>query len=173
MTNTPKTIIAAAAAAALCAPVAAQAQGGHGHGHGQGLSQLQSPGHGRGADQRAAKGPKTRNVIVKGTVASVADNVVTVDVKRANHHGHALVGQQVQLDVSAARLQVKDVNGDGTRDVNDVAVGDRVLAQLRVPRGSAPDLTQALATRRLLDVGPAPAPTGTNDSTDSTDSNAG
>jgi hypothetical protein len=150
MTNSPK-IIAAVAAAALCAPVVAQA---HGNGHGN------VNGHG----QRAVKAPKTANVIVKGTVVSVAGDVVTVDVKRANHHGHALVGQQVQLDVSAGRVLVKDVNGDGTRDVSDVAAGDRVVAQLRVPRGSTPDLTQAFATRRLLDVGPAPAPAP--DSTD-------
>jgi hypothetical protein len=152
MNNSPKTIIAAvAAAAALAAPVAAQAHGnGHGKGRGNAPVQAQERGHGH-----AFKTPKTRNVIVKGTVASVDGTVVTIAVNRANHHGRAFAGQQVQLDVSAARLQVKDVNGDGTRDVNDMAAGDRVLAQLRVPRGVALDLTQAFATRRLLDVGPA------------------
>jgi hypothetical protein len=145
MTNSRKTIITAAAAiAALCAPVAAQAHGGgNGHGHAQ----------------RAPRAPKPVNVIVKGSVVAVNGNVVTVAVMRANHHGRAFVGQQVQLDVTAARVSVKDANADGSRNVADVAAGDRVVAQLRVSRGVTPDLTQAFATRRLLDVGPAPAPT--------------
>ncbi len=129
---------------------AAQAHGnpfGHGHGHGP----------------AALKAPRTANVIVKGTVASVDGSVVTVDVLRADHHGRALRGQQVQLDVAAARVFVRDVNADGTRDLGDVAAGDRVLAQLRVPRGAALDLTQPFAARRLLDVGPAPAPAPAND----------
>ena len=148
-TNLPRNFLtAAAAAAALCAPVAAQAKGPHGHGHGR--DQGRSP--------AAVKAPRLANVIVKGTVAAVEGDVVTVDVARANRHGRALVGQQVKLDVSAARLLVRDVNQDGDRTAADVAAGDRVVAQLRVPRGAAPDLTQALATRRLLDVGPAPAP---------------
>jgi hypothetical protein len=150
MINSPKTIVAAAAAvAAFCAPVAAQA-----HGHGQ--EQRQEHGHGLG--HRQLHTPKTTNVILKGTVASVDANVVTVDVTRANHHGRALAGQQVQLDLTAARVLVKDVNADGNRDAADIAAGDRVLAQLRIPRGSTPDLTQAFATRRLLDVGPKPTP---------------
>ena len=152
MTNSPKTIIvAAAAAAALCAPVAAQA---HGDGNGNGNGNAQ--GHG----PRAFKAPKTANVILKGTVVSVDAQVVTVDVERADRHGRALVGQQVQLDLSAGRVLVKDVNGDGTRDLADVAAGDRVLAQLRVQRGAALDVTQPFTARRLLDVGPMPAPQG-------------
>jgi hypothetical protein len=145
MIKTPKTIIALAGAAALCAPVAAQAHGG-GHGHGFGHS-----GH-------SLRAPKPVNVILKGSVVAVDGSVVTVDVKRADHHGRAFVGQQVQLDLSAGRVFVKDVNADGTRDVADVAAGDRVLAQLRVARGVTPDLTQPFVTRRLLDVGPVPAP---------------
>jgi hypothetical protein len=145
MTNSRKTIITAAAAiAALCAPVAAQAHGGeNGHGH----------------SQRAPRAPKPMNVIVKGSVVAVDGNVVTVAVTHANHHGRAFVGQQVQLDVSGARVSIEDVNADGSRNLADAAAGDRVVAQLRVDRGVTPDLTQAFATRRLVDVGPAPAPT--------------
>ena len=128
-------VTAAALAIAFCAPAAAQAKPGNGHGHGQG-----QPEH-----AHAQKAPKMTNVIVKGEVVSVDGNVVTVAVKRSNHHGRAAKGQQVQLDVSAARIRVKDVNGDGTRDVADVAAGDRVLAQVRVPRHAPLDLTQALS----------------------------
>ena len=149
MNNSLKTIVASCgAAAAVCVPAAAQT---HGNGHSQA--------RGHGADRHGAlKAPKTTNVIVKGTVTSVDGQTVTVDVKRANHHGHALVDQPIQLDATAARVRVKDVNGDGTHDLGDFAPGDRVLAQLRVPRGTALDVTQPFAARRILDVGPAPAP---------------
>jgi hypothetical protein len=136
-------VTAAALAIALCAPAATQAKPGNGHGQ---------PEH-----THAQKAPKMTNVIVKGEVVSVDGNVVTVTVKRSNHHGRAAKGQQVQLDVSAARIRVKDVNGDGSRDAADVAAGDRVLAQIRVPRRAPLDLTQAFTARKLIDVGPVPA----------------
>jgi hypothetical protein len=153
----PKNSIAAlAVAVSLCAPAAAYA-----HGNGVGHDQ-------RGADTRQAPGrqhgPRWRTVLVAGKVVSVDGDVVTVQVRRANRHGRALRNQQLQLDVSAARVRVKDVNADGKRDVADVATGDRVIAQVRVPRGTTLDLTQAIAARSLVDAGPAPS-----ESTDSSD----
>jgi hypothetical protein len=152
--NRPKNIIAAVAVtAAFCAPAAAQAKGGHGH----------SGEHGHGhAVQHLPQAPKTRNVIVKGTVVAVDGNFVTVAVAGSNHHGRALKGQEIQLDLAAARIRVKDVNGDGARDAADVVAGDRVLAQVRVPRQTTLDLSQPFAARKLIDVGPVP----TTDSTD-------
>ena len=153
------TVAAIAVAASLCAPAAAYAHGNGGD-HGQ-----------RGADAQQAPakqhGPRWRTVLVAGKVVSVDGDVVTVQVRRANHHGRALRGQQVQLDVSAARVRIKDVNGDGNHDVADVAAGDRVIAQVRVPRGTTLDLTQAIATRSLVDAGPTPSKS--SDSPDSPD----
>lgn len=128
------TIAAVAVAAAVCAPAAADAHAGD-HGH----------------------GPRWRTVVVTGTAASVSGDVVTVQVRRSNHHGRALRNQQVQLDVSSARVRVKDVNSDGARDVADIAAGDRVVAQVRVPRGTTVDPTAVLTARSLIDVGPAPS----------------
>ena len=160
-TNLPKhTITAVAAAAALCAPAAAMAQGGHGHGP----DRAAAPQHAHGP-----KGPKTRTVIAKGTVVSIADNVITVGIKRTNHHGQALNGQPVQFDVTDARMRVKDANGDGSRDASDVNANDRVVVQFRVPRGAAPDTSAPFAARSFVDVGPEPAPdpgAGTGDTGD-------
>jgi hypothetical protein len=141
--STKLTIAAVAAAAAVCAPAGAYAHGGHGNGHGQ-----------RGADSH---GPRWQTVVATGTVVSVDSDVVTIQVRRANHHGRALRNQQVQLDLASARVRVKDVNGDGARDVADVAAGDRVVAQVRVPRGTTVDLTQPIAARKFVDVGPKPS----------------
>ena len=178
MQITPKhTISAVAAIAALCAPAAAYAHGGsHGNGlgHGQRNAETQQPqdnqqppDNQQSQDNQQApdthRGPRWRTVIVAGTVASVDGDVVTVQVRRANRHGRALRNQQVQLDVSSARLRVKDANSDGTRDATDVAAGDRVLAQVRVPRGTTLDLTQPIATRILVDVGPAPSQSANQD----------
>jgi hypothetical protein len=164
ITSPKHTVAALAVAAAFCAPVAAQAKGGHGHAgeHGPAPTFVQNTATTDGTETtvtpRAPRGPRMTNVIVKGKVASVDGSVVTVTVSRANHHGRALRGQDVQLDVTNARIRVKDVNGDGVRDAADVAAGDRVLAQVRVPRRAPLDLTQAFSARRLIDVGPAPAP---------------
>ena len=128
------TIAAVAVAAAVCAPAAADAHpGGHGN------------------------GPRWRTVVATGSVVSVDGDVVTVEVRRANHFGRALHDKQVQLDLTSARVRVKDANNDGTRDVADVTAGDRVVAQVRVPRGTSVDLTQPIAARSFVDVGPAPS----------------
>jgi hypothetical protein len=162
----------AAVAAALSAPVAAQARGGH---HGQGShadAHLNAERHGLAADRHGhehAFGRHGGNVIIRGTVASVDGNLVTVDVVRGNRRGRALAGRQVQLDLSAGRVIVRDVNADGQRNLADVAGGDRVLAKFRVPRGDAPDLSQPFAARGLIDFGQPPA---TNDSSDSSDPSA-
>lgn len=164
MTLPKRTFTAACTAAALLAPVAAQAKGGGDHPSGSGPDNATSH---RNASAHV-KGPKFRTVIVKGTVTGVDGDVVTVNVTRANHHGRALRNQAVQLDVTDARLKVRDVNGDGNRDVGDVVANDRVVAQVRIPRGSTPDLTTAFPARKLIDVGPKPAPdSGSTDSTDS------
>ena len=140
-----RTLVVLGSAAALALPAAAAAHQG-----GRDAAPAGSHGH----------GPKFRTVEVKGLVSAVdADQkVVTVAVKGGNSRGRKLRGQDVQLDVSAARISVHDVNHDGSRNLADVAANDRVVAQIRVPRGSTLDPSSPIATRRLVDRGPKPAP---------------
>ena len=140
-----RTLVVLGTAAALAAPAAAVAkQGGKGKGH--------------GPDRTAVKGPKAKTVIIKGLVASVDGSLVTVDVRRGNSRGRKYAGQQLVLDLAAARVSVRDVNGDGARDAADIAAGDRFVAQVKVPRGSTIDPEAAVAARRFVDAGPVPAP---------------
>src|SRR5215218_1680328 len=118
-----RTLAAAGVVAALVAPAVVQAKPGHGHGHGaptasQGIKPIKV---------------KYSNVIVKGSVAAVDGDVVTVTAVGGNHRGRGLAGQPLLLDLSKARVTVRDVNQDGARNAADVAVGDRVLVQVRVP----------------------------------------
>jgi acylphosphatase len=138
--------------AALALPAAAVGKGPDGHGKGAEHA-------GKGA--KAPKGPKTRALNVKGTVAAVGDGTVDVVVKSANRHGRALKGETLTVDVSRARIVVRDVNDDGERNLGDVAVGDRVLVQARIAKGAAPDPAQPVVAKKLVDKGapkPPPAP---------------
>jgi hypothetical protein len=124
--------LAAAAAAALALPALAAAHGGppsgvgHGRGDAQGAPSVQQRSHGRSAHEVG--------YVFAGTVKSIDGTTVTVTVRHANHHGHALVGQDVAFDASAARVVVRDLNGDGVRNLADVSVGDRVQVLARLPR---------------------------------------
>ena len=146
-------LVAASVVAMLALPAAAV---GKGHGGA----------HGRSADHKGAQ--HTRALNLKGTVSAVGDNSVDVLVKRANHHGHVLVGQTVTVDLSNARVVVRDVNGDGVRNLSDVAVGDRVVVQARIAKGGTADASQPLAAKRLVDQG-APRSGGSGDDTGSGD----
>jgi hypothetical protein len=103
-------------------------------------------------------------LIAHGTVVSVdaTNNTAVVQVTRTNHHGAGLVGTQVTVELSNARITVADVNADGQKNLADVAAGDRVLVQGRIPLHGS--LTGALVARRLIDQTHA----ATSDSTSST-----
>lgn len=127
--------------------------------------------HGHGKHLANGRG-KPRNVVVKGTVVSVGGapetttdgagaepaataasdapaeaTTVTIHVLHANHHGRALVGQDVTFTIPAGRVRAADANGDGKVDLADVKVGDKVLVQARVAAGAA----QPFAARKLVD----------------------
>jgi hypothetical protein len=155
-------LVALGVAAALALPAAAAGKGPSGD-HGKGADHSQAGKHGKGP-----KAPKMRALNIKGVVTAVGDGTVDVEVKHANHHGRALAGQTVTVDVSSARIVVRDVNGDGSRDLADVAVGDRVLVQSRIAKGAAPDPAQPIVAKRLVDKGapqsePAPEDQGAGD----------
>jgi hypothetical protein len=124
-----RTILAAGAVAALAAPVAVAAPGK------------------RAPKQRAEYRNPTVSYVVRGQVdgVEVAAKTVAVTVAKSNRHGRALAGKQLTLDLSAARLVVRDTNGDGSRDLNDVAALDSAKAHVRLPKRLSPEAVQALA----------------------------
>ena len=155
--------LAGFAAAALLVPGAALADPPPGHGpgtHGPGV-------HGK----HLAKGhAKPHKIVAKGTVVSVdaTAGTVTVHVTRANHWGHALVGQDVAFSIPAGGVRAADRDNNGTVDLADVLANDKVLVQTTK---LAADAAQPLAARKLVDQtspeaddtdaedAPAPAPT--------------
>ena len=152
-------LVALGVVAALALPAAAVAKGGgHGHGHKGG----NSAGHKQGKHGRA--------LIVKGTVSAVGTDTIDVVVSGGNHHARDLKGQTVTVDVSNARIVVRDVNGDGKRDLSDVAVGDRVVVHARIDKGATLDPSQPVVAKRVVDQGAAltggSGDTGSGDTTD-------
>src|SRR3954452_13593340 len=124
-----KNALIIAALAAIAIPATAAANNGHGQGHGQG------------------HGPKAVSYICKGSYAGGG----SVDVNHGNGHVKraGLVDTTVQFDLSSAKLTVADTNGDGTVDANDVATGDKVLVQARLPKGDPG--AQPFAAKHLVD----------------------
>jgi hypothetical protein len=161
---------------ALAFPAAALAHGtlggNHGTGHGTGrenavLSQKASGSHGQGSVHRHV--PMVA-LIAHGTVVSVdtTTNIAVVQVTRANHHGSGLVGTPVTIDLSNAAISVSDVNGDGQKNLADVAVSDQVLVQGRIALHGT--LTGALNATRLIDqTHPASSDAASGTQTTSTD----
>jgi hypothetical protein len=164
-------------AGALTAPVAAQAKGkpdtGHGrssaaaahHGngsapaahHGNGSAPAAHHGNGsaptahHGNGREKAKRNPTVTYVFTGTVFSVdaAAGTAVVKVARTNHHAKSTVGA-VTFDIAKARVAVADANADHVADLADVAAGDRVVVQARLPRRS-PDLSGTVVARKLVD----------------------
>jgi hypothetical protein len=145
------TLTALAGVVALAFPAGALAHGAPGHSHGTDRSHG-APSHaGKAGHGRSARHVPMVALIAHGTVVSVdtTGNTAVVQVTRANHHGAGLVGTQVTIDLSKARISVADVNADGQKNLADVAAGDQVLVQGRIPlRGS---LGGSLVALRLVD----------------------
>jgi len=82
---------------------------------------------------------RTEKFELRGTVISVdpSTDQVVLKVTKTNHgrRGRTLAGQTLTFDLTNARLDVRDTNADGVRDLNDVAAGDfaEVRAQLSRP----------------------------------------
>jgi hypothetical protein len=151
-------LVALGVAAALALPAGAAAKGRAAGDFGHGAKQAQK-GKPVKPDVKV-KGPKkpkkakTRALNVKGTVTAVGEGTVDVLVSGGNRRARELKGQTITVDVSAARIVVRDANGDGTRDLADVAVGDRVVVHARIAKGSSPDPAQPLAAKKVVDKGP-------------------
>jgi hypothetical protein len=155
ITTFTRRVLAVVAVGALAVPAAAQAKGGEGKGKGSGrdkasVAEVARPG--KGESRRNAKKNPTVSHIFKGTIVSVdvAEGTAVVKVAKANHHGRVARNAQVTFDLAAAKLVVADVNADGAVNLADVAVGDKVLVQARLPKRGA-DLTRTVTARKLVD----------------------
>ena len=60
-----------------------------------------------------------------------------------------LVGQDVQFDLTGAKLGVADTNADSIVDATDVLVGDAVVVKARLPKRDPG--SQPFAARHLVD----------------------
>ena len=121
-------MLVALGATALAVPAVAAAKPGNGHANGHG---------------------KPHNVmyVLKGTYGD--GGVVSVSHGNAHAKRAGLVGTDVTVDLSAAKVSVADTNGDLAADASDVLAGDNVLVQARLPKGDPG--AQPVAARKLID----------------------
>jgi len=115
--------------------------------------------------EKPAKPVKVSTYVFKGLWH--ADGTVTVSGGNAKVRKGGFVGETVAFDVSAAKLRVADTDADGALTAADLAEGDKVVVQAKLPRkdpGEAP-----FAARKVVDQthpassdddaeAPAPAP---------------
>ena len=144
-------------AALVAFPAGAMAKNGNGGGNEKGGKAAEAkPGKGgKSGEAKKPKKPKTSTYQFRGLVTAVGDGTLKLDVKSGNSRGKKFKGQVLSFDVTKAKIKVADVNEDGKRDLADVAVGDRVQVQAKLPRGAV-DATAALPARHVLDKGPVP-----------------
>jgi len=102
--------------------------------------------------------PRPVQFVFRGVLTSDATAaLVEVNVKSANHHARkALAGAtSVQLKLDATSIIRKAAKHPAT--FTDLKAGDRVTVQLRAPRATT--LANLPVLKRIVDVGPKPAPT--------------
>jgi hypothetical protein len=132
-------LAAVAALAALALPAAADAKGKDPAKHASKHERTaEKGGHGK---QRGHK----VSVLLRGSW-SAGTLQVTGGNRAAKRLG--LVGDAVELDLAGAKLKVRDRDGDGDRDGEDLRDGDRVVVQVRLARGDAAE--GALTVRKLV-----------------------
>jgi hypothetical protein len=142
-------------AAAVANPSGTYTQGGNGNGG--------SHGHKNGHHKNHKGGQKHNPVVMyvfKGTYSgsSVYTPSSTVHILHGNRavKRAGLIGQDVQFDLTTSRVVVADTNGDGARNLTDVAAGDRVVVKARL-RKRDPG-AQPFTAKQLVDqTHPAPA----------------
>jgi hypothetical protein len=99
---------------------------------------------GKGHSKAATKGVM---YVFKGAYQLNGD----VAVVKGNAHVRkaGLTDSIVSFDLSQAKVVVDDVNGDGSRDVNDLSVNDRVVVKAKLPRKDAG--AQPFVARQVVD----------------------
>jgi hypothetical protein len=133
--NHRKLALALAAVAAVAAPTAALAdKGGVPNEH----ASPNALGHGNphATENAAAQGvgpAKGVAYVFKGTYAG--DSLVSVTKGNAHVRKAELVGTDVAFDLSLAKLNVADTNGDEAITADDVVAGDKVVVKAKLPKG--------------------------------------
>jgi hypothetical protein len=120
----------------------------------------------RGAKHGKKARPKPKSYVFKGLVAGVVNGTLQVDVRHGNSRGKKYKGQTLTFDMNGARIVVRDVNKDGKRNLDDVAVGDRVVVKTKL-RPGAIDVTSALPAKHVVDKGPVPPADDSDDDQES------
>lgn len=96
---------------------------------------------------KPAKPAKTSTYVFKGVWH--VDGTVTVSGGNAKVRKGGFVGETVAFDVTAAKLKVADTDGDGAVTAGDLAEGDKVVVQAKLPRGDAGEAPYA--ARKVVD----------------------
>jgi hypothetical protein len=141
-------IAVALGAAALAVPGTALAKGDHAKG-GKDKASEKSHKHGskhqkKAKTEKGSKAKKPVTFIFKGVYKG--EGVVTVAKGNAHARKGGYTGKDVTFDLSAAKLVVADTDGVPGITAADVQVGDEVLVQARLPRGTkAPVVEEAPA----------------------------
>jgi len=134
-------------AAVLAIPGTAVAKGDHGKGHAKHEKAEQGKSHAHGK-KHEKKAKKPKNFVFRGVYKG--DGVVTVSGGNSWVRKGGYVGTDVTFDLAEAKLKVADTDGVAGVSAADVQVGDTVLVQARLPRG----------TKAPEPVEPAPAESG-------------
>lgn len=137
-------------ATALAMPGAALAAGDkhESKGHVRAQDKTADAGHGKSRAGSRAKKVKLVTYVVRGTYE--ADGTVTVTGGNSHARRGGLVGDDIAFDFSTARVVVADTDGDGEATAADLAAGDRVLVQARLPRrspGTGPHVARKVVDR--------------------------
>ena len=98
--------------------------------------------------EKPAKPVKLATYVFKGVWH--ADSTVTVSGGNAKVRKGGFVGQTVPFDVTAAKLRVADTVADGVLDAADLAEGDKVVVQAKLPR-TAPAADAPIVARKVVD----------------------
>jgi hypothetical protein len=154
---------ATAAVLALAGGGTALADPGNGNGQGQahrhvgvtgpsgptGVTGPQGPEHGKGKGKGKGKGRRHKVTYIFRGTWNAADGSVTVTGGNAHVRKGGFIGQNVQFDLTKARIVVADTDGDGSRTLADVKDGDHVLVGARLPHHSPG--SQPFVAHKLID----------------------
>ena len=120
-------------AAVLAVPGTALAKGDHAKGKGhEKTHKVEKKAKKHGKKDKAAKKGKT--YVFKGVYKG--EGVVAVSSGNSRVRKGGFVGTDVTFDLSAAKVVADDTDGVAGVTLADVKVGDKVLVQARLPRGT-------------------------------------
>ena len=136
----------------LAVPGTAVANGGHGSGKDKAKSHQKAEKHGK-KHAKKDKAKKGKSYVFKGVYQG--EGVVTVVSGNSRVRKGGYIGEDVTFDLSSAKIVAGDSDGVAGITAADVKVGDKVLVQARLPRGTkAPETTEEPAAEASTDVEP-------------------